>query len=272
MVRCRGTWWREVRPCFYRPLLPFIDAPSGSAGLPGRAAFGGCQYGAFAGGEPPNSSLAYIVFADAQSYRLERLRHGRRWEVRSGEKRFAIKLLSDKDEFKARAYPIYLEHYRRTKYGYREDRIRRSQFERWVDAEFVDPGIVPLGAWTADSLQAVSLSRVVGEAWLYSSFFAADAALRGHVASLMLHHVRCLAAAVDGVTIVFAGMQKTGTAGASVDAFYLHRGAEVVRRPAVLEVNRLAEWTLSRLRPRLWARLLGDLSAGSEVGHTAQDA
>jgi len=258
LVQCDGTWWREVGPCFFRPLLPFLDLPAGRAGLPSRSALGGCQYPSCAGGDPPNSYLAYLAFTDAHDYCLDHLRRGDRWEVRSAEKRLVIRPLSNSAEFKARAHPVYLEFQGRTRYRYLRSRVRKPEFDRWVDAEFADPGLVALGAWAGDSLVAVSLSRVVGEAWVYSSMFTSNDALRSHAASLMLHHVRCLAAAVDGVTMVFAGMRKAGRAGASVDAFYLQRGATIVRRSAVLRVNPLARWLLPRLRPELWGRLQGD--------------
>ena len=264
VVQCAGTWWREVRPCFFRPVLPFLDVASGRVDVPHRAALGGYQYPPSAGGDPPNSFLAYVAFADAQDYCLDHLRRGDRWKVRSAEKRFLIRPLSNNAEFKARAHPIYLEFHDRTQYGYLKKRVSKPQFDRWVDAEFTDPGLVALGAWAGDSLVAVSLSRVVGDAWVYSSSFASNDALHNNAASLMLHHVRCLAAAVDGVTIVFAGMQKPPAA-ASVDAFYLQRGATIVRRPAVLRVNPLARWLLPRFTPELWARLRGDFDAAGGV-------
>jgi hypothetical protein len=128
-----------------------------------------------------------------------------------------------------------------------------------VDAEFRDQGLVALGAWSADSLVAVSLSRVVGQAWIYCTFFAFYDAVIGHVADLLLHHTRLLAAEVDGVTIVFAGMQKLG-AGASVDEFHRRRGAKLIQRPAVLRINPFARLILPRLRPDLWRRLRGDFA------------
>ena len=264
VVQGSGTWWREVRPCFFRPLLPFLDVPSGRVGLPYRSALGGCQYPSRASSEHPNSNLAYVVFEDARDYCLERLRPKRRTQVRAAEKYFVITPASNSAEFKARAYPVYLEFHERTNYGYLDSRVRKAQFDRWVDAEFSDPGLVALGAWAGDSLVAVSLSRVVGEAWVYSSSFASNDALHRHVTNMMLHHVRCLAATVSGVTIVYAGMQKAG-AGASVDEFYLQHGATIIRRPAVLRVNPLARWLLLRFRPELWARLRGELDAADGV-------
>ena len=267
VVNCGATWWREVRPCYFRPILPFLQVPAGPAGLPYRAVLGGWQYPSYEGGDTPNSFVTYISFEDARGYRSENLRRCCRWELRSAEKRFVVRPLSNGAEFRARAHPIYLEFHERTRYGYLKNRTRKRAFDRWVDAEFADPGLVALGAWAGDSLVAVSLSRVVGSIWVYTSFFASDDAVRAHVANLLLHHLRSLAAADNAVTSVFVGMQKPG-AGASKDAFFLHRGAVYVRSPAVLRVNPIAGWMLLKFRPDVWRRLRGDLDTASEIGTT----
>jgi len=264
LLRCGTTWWREVRPCFFRPFLPFLDVPSGSAGLPWRSALGGCQYPSGEGGPPPNSLLPYLAFEDAQGYSIQHLSPRLRRYVRAAERRYVIKPLMHSAEFKELAHPVYLEFHERTGYGYLDNRVRKPLFERWVDAEFADSGLVALGAWAGDSLVATGLSRVVGDAWVYSTFFATNDALHGHVANLMLHHVRTLASSVEGVATVYTGMQKFG-AGASVDAFYERRGAVMVRRPAVLRINPLAGWMLRLLKPDTWRRLRGDSDAGART-------
>jgi hypothetical protein len=229
------------------------------SGLPSRAALGGWQYPAQEGGERPNSYLAYLAYADAPNYGLERLSRRHRRYVRLAQRRFLVRPL-DRAECKARAHPIYLEFHDRTGYDYLDCRVRTERFERWVDAEYGGQGLIALGAWAGNSLVAVSLSRRVGEAWVYCSFFAFDAAVNGHVADLMLHHIRGLAAAVDGVTMVYAGGLKP-RADASVDEFHLRRGATLVRRPAVLRVNPLARWMLGGFRPDLWRRVHGGFVA-----------
>jgi len=256
VFRCGGTWWREVRPCFFRPVLPFLDAPVGPAGLPLRSLCGGYQYAARPVVDTENSYFLYLSFPHADAYCVQELPPRLRSYVRSAYRRFTVRPLQDRDEFKSRAYAVYLEVRDRTNYDYLDDRVRRPQFERWVDAEYGAPGLIALGAWSDDRLMAVSLSRVVGTAWVYSSFFASNEALHGQAANLMLHHARSLAAATAGVTMVYAGMQKR-QASASVDAFYLHRGAKLLRRPAVLHVNPIARLMLVGLRPDLWRALRG---------------
>ncbi len=268
VLLCGGTWWREVRPCFFRPMLPFLDAPGGAAGLPRRSALGGCQYPARPGTEAPNSSLAYLGFLDAAAYSIDALSPRLRSYVRSASRRFEVRPLAGAAEMKACAHRSYLEFQRRTNYHYLESRVRKPVFDRWCDAEFADAGLVALGAWDRTALVAVSLSRVVGDAWLYSSFFASNDALHAHVANLMLHHARSMAAATGQLSLVFVGMPKTGD-DVSVDEFYVRRGAVVVRRPAVLRVNPLVRWALSRLAPAIWRGLQGAGDAGAPDGTPA---
>jgi hypothetical protein len=256
IVSGEGYWWREVAHCFFRPLLPYVGEWSVPPKLPRRVALGGCQYPSSRLDSTTTSALTYVSFPDAAAYHAEGLRHKHRAEIRAAQLSSVVRRISNADGLKA-AHPLYVQFHARTGYGYLAKRVRKPHFDRWVDAEFSDPGLVVLGAWRGESLVAVSLSRVVGRAWLYSSFFSSDDGLRSHSPALMLHEVRCLARDAEGVDFVFAGMQKFGTSGASVDSFYLHRGAVLVRRPAALRVNPLTRIILSRFRPDLWSRLRG---------------
>lgn len=259
VICSEGQWWREVRPCFFRPILPFLSLCALSR-LPERAAFGGCQYPSDATGEPPNSCLAYILFKDAEHYNLDCLSGRPKTYVRSAEKSFHVGPIVDRNLVKDQGHTVYVEFHRRTSYGYLGNRVSKPRFDQWVDAQFGDPGLIALGAWSGRTLVAVSLSRIVGDCWVYSSFFASDAAARAQVANLMIHHVRTLAAAGASVKSVFVGMSKAGTPAATVDEFYLRRGASVVRRPSVLRINPIARWLLPHLRPALWYRINGQMT------------
>ena len=45
-----------------------------------------------------------------------------------------------------------------------------------------------------------------------------------------------------------------------IDAFFLERGAQVVLKPAVLQINPVARWILARWKPDIVQELSGDLS------------
>jgi hypothetical protein len=261
LVKVDGIWWKAVRPFFYRPVIPF--SPACSPLLPARARWGAAQYASQNGAESPNSLLHYLAFTDAASYRLESLKAGRRWEVRSAQKRFRPRVFANAEEFKATAHPVYVAFHRRSRYEYLAGRVQKEAFDRWSEATFSDPGLIAIGLWTDDGLGAASLSRIVDDTWIYSSFFSTTEALREHSASLMLHHVRELAAGVDGIRQVFGGMRKNGESGEKVDAFYLHRGAQIVSVPTVLRFNPLARWLLARVKPSLLKQMQGNLTGAA---------
>ena len=249
-------WWRKVRPFFYRPLLPLCELPEACPPPSWPARLGGFQFLT-----PPsaahNSTMAFLVFPDASAYALARLPHSRRWEVKFAQRHYAVRPLLDLAEFQHQAYPVYVDFYHRTRYGYFSRRLNRDVFHRWVEALFAPGDALIRGAFAADRLQAVSIARAIAGTVYYHTFFCHTEALPGHVASLLLHHVREEAAHLPGITQVFAGMKKYG-AGASVDSFYLHRGAQVVRRPAVLRLSPLSRLLLRGASPHLLRQLVGE--------------
>jgi hypothetical protein len=158
---------------------------------------------------------------------------------------------------------VYVEFQRRSGYDYLRRRVAREHFQCWAEDSLEHGGAIALGAWEGGNLVAASLSRAVESTWLYSTFFATTQALHHNVASLMLHHVRKVAAEHPGIERVFVGMRKAGLASESKDDFYLHRGAEVVVRPAVLWLNPLARAILMHHRPDLLDGLYGRPTACS---------
>jgi hypothetical protein len=254
-----GVWWREVRPFFARPLLPYRPAVP-TTDLPWRYRLGGLQYAARPG-ETANSHIELIMFP-AAGYNLAALPHKRRWEVRAAERHFSLRMYESASGFAEQAHPVYVDFFRRTRYGYRSDRLDRVGFDRWTDVLFGPGKANVLGAFAGGQLEAVGVLRAVEGTLHYSSFFARGSALRHHVASLMLHRAREMAAAAGDIVEVFAGVRKTG-ADRTVDDFYLHRGAEIRRIPACLRLNPLAKFLLRGLAPERFRRLTGAEERGA---------
>lgn len=255
IVESGGVFWRCVRPLFYRPLLPFEALDPTTARPPAVARWGAWQC-VVSDPVRANGSLAFLMFENASAYRLECLEKKRRWEVRAALREFEIRPLTNAEEL-LQAHPVFTEFQQRTGYRYRADRVRADRYRVWARKVFEHPRARVLGAFDRSGIQAVGIVQRVGETLIYATFFATDPALRRQVASLMLHVVRELAAGTPGVRRVYAGLRKPGAA-ASVDQFYLLRGAEVVMRPAYCHVHPLAAWVLRRSRPDLLRRLLGD--------------
>lgn len=255
----RGVFWRPVRPFFYRPLLPFQELDPASLQVPWLAKLGGYQH-AVSSGTASNSVLGLLLFPDAPSYCLDTLDKKRRWEVRSAAKHCAVRAITDCQEFKEKAYPVYLSFYARTGYAYLADRSQRESFDCWSETLFAFPSVVKLGAFSGDKLHALSISMAVGETLVYSTFFAIDEALRHNVSSLMLHTVRLGAARSAGVSQVFAGMCKAGE-NRRVDEFYLQRGCSEIMKPAFYKLNPIAHGLLRLLRPEYMRQIMGTSSS-----------
>lgn len=254
-----GIWWREVRPFFFRPLLPYTEVPGVLKAPNSRAKLGGYQY---AVPEPAaaNSVMALLIFPGAGSYSLDQLNSDRRRGVRTAAKHFEVRPFADPHQFSVLAHPVYVSFYQRTHYRVYSARLDPGHFRQWANAIFSEPGSTVLGAFQGDSLAAVNISRVVGDTLHYSTFFATEDAMKRQVSSLMLHTVRALAAESGDIRQIFAGMRKSGRA-ESVDTFYLHRGCSLEAKPARLCLNPMVRLGLRVVQPHLLNRLTGSASA-----------
>lgn len=250
VVRSGAVWWRQVRPFFYRPVLPYVPLGNRTT-LPVHAKIGGAQFAVTAPGDA-NSTMQVVMFDNACEYSLDTLPPKRRWEVRTALKQITVRPLSTPAELQV-AHPAYVEFYRRTGYDYLSNRLDRRAFDRWCETVFRHRDVSVASYFDRSELCAVTICRLVGRTLHYSTFFARDAALSRHVPSLALHTVR-MEAAATGADAVFVGMRKP-SAYRSVDDFYLHRGATLQSVAARLEVNAAARLALRTFAPGVWREL-----------------
>lgn len=226
-IRLLGeTYWREVRPCFYRPLLLYKPVQLPLAPPP-RTVFGAYQHVVELPSDA-NSAIAFRVYA-ARPYALEEQSREHRRMVRAAAKRFELRVIRDPDDLKRQGYAAYLSFYGRTRYGYLAERRRPDRFGRWVDSLFGSPHPLLLGAYADGKLRAVSVLYRIDDVLLYSTSFSDTWSLKQHVSDLMLDAVRECAAHEPTVQLILAGMYGGGT---GPDRFDLLRGAEIERRPA----------------------------------------
>jgi hypothetical protein len=256
-----GFWWRRVRPCFYRPLVPFRELSTTASRLPVSAWLGGVQH-VVPYGQPTNSTMSFLIFPDAGAYSLDKLRPKPRQQVRSAAERFTVRLLTDRMEFKEKAYPVYKSFYARTKYSYLAARLRKTNFDNWTDAMFDHGASLILGAFRGVELSAISMAHAVEDTLIYSTFFGVDEALRDHVSSVLLHTVRQIASQDGGITQVYAGTPKPAE-NRGIDEFLIRRGCRVISKPAFMRLNPTSRLVLRCFMSDQYARLRGD-QAGSE--------
>jgi hypothetical protein len=262
LVCLDGFWWRRVRPCFYRPLVPFREFSASSSRLPASAWLGGVQH-VVPHSEQANSMMSFLIFPDAGDYSLDKLKPKPRQQVRLAAERFTVRRFTNRTEFKEKAFPVYRSFYARTKYSYLAARMRKTNFDKWADAVFEHGTSLILGAFRGNELGAVSIAHAVEDTLMHSTIFGADDALQDHVSSLLLHAVRQTASQDGGITQVYAGTPKPAE-NRGIDKFLIRRGCRVVTKPAFMRLNPTSSLVLRCLMSDQYARLRGD-QVGSET-------
>lgn len=255
VVSVNGIYWSRVRPLFYRPLLPFQEFSPGLIKPPLLALLGGFKH-VVPAGELSNCRLNLLMFTDAATYSLENLDGLHRRQVRKAAKLFTIRPIVDKHEFKQSAYPVYLSFYERTHYEIGSRRTNRDYFSWWADALFRVPHAVVLGGYRNGRLGGVCVSMLVGDTLCYPTVFCDTESMRLQLSGFLLHSVREAVAQCQCAKQIFAGLYKDER-DRGVDDFYLQRGCRLLRKPARLQINPVAELVLKRFAPRQYGRLLG---------------
>lgn len=253
ICKINGVYWSQVRPFFFRPLLPFREYVPEAVFPPGGSIIGGFQF-AVPAGVTANSCLNYRMFENASSYSLQRLDQKRRRQVKLASNQFSVKPFEDVNEFIALAYPVYLSFDKRTQYRTGAWRRQASGFAKWADELFKIPKIVLLGGYDDSSLRGVCVFMCVEDTVVYATSFCDTESLEGYLPDLMLHAVRDVAARHTGVSQVYAGMC-SGERG--LDNFYTLRGCNLVKKPALLRLNPLTRVVLRAGMPGLYDKLIG---------------
>ncbi len=229
-----GIWWAEVKPCFYRPLLPWTVINPSCAHYPPKSHIGGVQHAV-----PPNtnfnSCFNLFFLDDLQNYSLNGLCSKRRYNVKKSLEHFTTKQITDSQEFKDQAYSIYIDFYQRTHYGYKKDRQQRAYFNAWADSLFADPKLLILGACHREQLSAVNISCQVDDIIIGSTFFANTSSLSLGISDYFMHIIRETAAKSDASRIFYGWA--TGARG--LDDFKIHRGCILEKLPAWYRLNPL---------------------------------
>jgi hypothetical protein len=252
--QCGRVWWRRARLLLFHSVAPLEEIRPTAGDRPMLSHFGAVQH-LVPADVTPNCQVCFLMFPSDPSYGLASLNKGIRYQVRRSAARFRIAPLTDPDAFLRLAHPVYLEFHQRTQYSYKANRITREGFADWTRTLFRFPELRLLGAFDGESLVAVSVSYLLDHVVYYATFFSTTGALRDFVSDFMLHTVRADAAQQEGVRAVHAaraGMPR------GLDRFYLARGAETRRHPALIRGNPIALTLLRHLMPETYRRLLGD--------------
>ncbi len=230
--KINDSWWAEVKPYFFRPLLPWKVIKPGSVTYPSKSIIGGIQH-AVPAESSFNSRLNMFFLDDLQNYSLDGVCKKRRYKIKKGMSNFTINQITDCSYFKEHAYHIYIDFYSRTHYGYKKERVQQTRFNAWADTLFQNPKLLILGAWHQEQLCAVNTSFMVEDVIIGASYFTTTSSLSLGVSDYIMHFIR-EAAAKSTATRIFYGWA-TGERG--LDDYKRALGCELVQLPAWYQIN-----------------------------------
>ena len=251
-----GIFWRQVRPFFYRPVLPTQEFSNAEISKP----FGwpnGFQH-ALADGATANSQMNFLMLDGLRDYSAEQLGRRRKQLVRSASQIFQVRPLRDLREFQAQGFQAYRSFYNRTGYTHRADRKDEKTFHAWAENVFSNPKVILLGGYGADGLVGVSRSYLVNQTLVYATLFCDTEALKKNLGELMFHELRLLAAGDPRIAEIFVRNYQDGN---SLDQYYLLRGCKLVSKPARLAMPAVIRDVIKFFLPRQHALLTGKITA-----------
>jgi len=252
VVKTGAVYWRRVRPFFFRPLLPYKAYEEDEIVTPCKFP-GGCQYVVTNQGKA-NSTMTFLMLDQVHEYSLDKLKHERRRLIKKAAQQFEIRPLGDIKEFREQGYQAYISFYKRTGYFYKAHRIQKEKFAEWSDTIIKFPKAMLWGGYEEGGLVAVSISYLVDQTLIYSTFFCNTVALQKGIGELMFHKIREVAAQHPDIREGFIRQYHGGN---NQDKYYILRGCKVVRKPANLNLNTLAHSVLRSCFQKQYGALCG---------------
>jgi hypothetical protein len=253
VVKIGDLWWQQVRPFFYRPLLPFkkYDLQRTTDGFSRIATF---QH-AVEGGQSRNSYLNPLVFEEPRAYDMKKLPYNVQKHIKKALKNnVTVSRIVDEKEFSESAYPCYLSFYERTKYAFAASRRHKNGFSRWSHALFQFPETVVLGAFAGRDLLSFEIGCLVEDTFILRTLVNSDKALKLGASDLLLHSYRISVREQPNIRTIYEGMlgQRSG-----ISEFYLVRGARALALPAFLHMHPALLWLIRRTNKNTYERLIG---------------
>ncbi|HEY7292603.1 MAG TPA: hypothetical protein VH583_22390 [Vicinamibacterales bacterium] len=253
LVKAGDMWWRQVRPLFYRPLLPFKkhDLKETMRGVHRIGAF---QHGVL-DGQSSNSYLNPIVFDELGTYDMKNLRKNVRSQVKKAlQSDISVRRIIDEGELAEKGHSVYLSFLERTKYSFDSNRRQKEGFARWVHTILQFPEAVVLGSFAGEEMLSFEISCLVEGAVILKTIVNSDRALKLYVPDLLLHHTRISARQQSEIELIYDSML---THSAGINEFKILRGGKVVALPAFLHLNAATVWLIKRSSKSAYDKLRG---------------
>jgi len=254
VLQLGDTWWVQIRPWFYRPLLPFkkYDADQvRQATLHRRTVF---QH-AVMDGQPHNSYLNPIIFDDLHSYDPRTLHKKVRWDIRKALKNnVTVSRIVDETEFVESGYRVYVSFYERTKYNFDTSRRQKDGFSRWAHRLFQFHEAVVVGAFAGQELVSFEISCLVENTLIQKTTVHSEKALRLSAPDLLLHHTRSSVLEQSAIHRISEGMLARNQ---GINEYKISRGAKALALPAVLHIRPVILWLIRKASRSIYSRLHG---------------
>jgi hypothetical protein len=252
LAKVGGIWWAEVRPFFFRPLLPYAEICPNSDKYPLKSRIGGIKH-AVPLGQKSNSRMNFFAFDDLQNYSLNRLKDKRRNEINKGIKHFSAKRIEEAEEFINEAYEVYTSFFKKTSYNYLKKRLDKEYFSIWAKRIFDYPEIMVIGAYNNQRLAAISLSYSIENVIIYATYFSNEVGYKLQAGDFMVHTVR-EAAALTEAEYIFMGMV---TGQKSLDDSKRIRGCKLLSQPSYFRINPIILLMAKAFMRKSYDKLIG---------------
>jgi hypothetical protein len=228
VIKIGDFWWRQVRPLFYRPLLPFecyrqnrMDRfPQWSI-----FQFADCTQ------EPSLSHFNYIVFDAKNDYGLANLsRNARRNILNAQRNGLTSKIILIDNNFIDEAFSVYLSFYNRSHYSFEKKRLDRTYFESWMKVLSEYDELVMMGIFNSSGkLITYEITCLIDDVIYKKSIINSEEGIELHAPDLLLHSYRENLRSRNDIRCLFDGFWANSW---DINYYKLKRGGRVVTVPA----------------------------------------
>jgi hypothetical protein len=253
VTRVNDTWWRQVRPYFYRPIIPFeeFDPYIIKSGFSKSAIY---QH-AVHNGQSSNSYLNYIFYPN-EDYSFKKLSKNNQRKIKQAVVNgLSIREIDDSQDNIKKAYFIYKEFYERTKYSYGRKRLDFEIFSKWFRTVKRKTNATILGVFLREKIMvAFEISCMVGSTVILKEAYNSEIALKMRSSDFILDFYRRVAAKRPDIKILFDGNVCKKE---SINNFKIERGAKIMTLKAYLHIHPLILYGIKILNKNIYIRLMG---------------
>jgi len=246
------TWWREIRPRFYRPLFLFSNSESYAQDVPDKFSLG-YQYPS-GKDETGNSFINMLMIENPWEYSLDTLKSKRRKNIFRAQRRLTISIIDSPNQISDSLHEAYVSFYGRTKYGYRKDRLNKDNFYNWIKTVLNYEKIHVAGVYDNEKLVGMTHFCLINDVFNCLNAFYSQRAMELGAPELIFHYEKETASQCEAVKKMAIG---TINDNSSIDYYYLSRGASLVPVPCHLRINPLISVTMKMFFKQRYKMLLG---------------